>query len=137
MGIADGKFRLVRLAAGGIAPVPLRLTACKMMLQGKSANMEASGPALNRLPAPLRVFVGAPAFCAAELKPIALWRLTPPTWGSRFPPGEVDQGNCHILNGWKLITLGLCPGGMAADRIPYPRLDARSGCSALEGMPPP
>jgi len=36
--IADGKFEFVRLAAGGIAPVPLRLTACETALQGKPAN---------------------------------------------------------------------------------------------------
>jgi xanthine dehydrogenase YagS FAD-binding subunit len=38
VGIVDRKFQLVRLAAGGIAPVPLRLTACERMLEGKSAN---------------------------------------------------------------------------------------------------
>jgi xanthine dehydrogenase YagS FAD-binding subunit len=32
--IDHGKFRLVRLAAGGIAPVPLRLVACEAALQG-------------------------------------------------------------------------------------------------------
>jgi xanthine dehydrogenase YagS FAD-binding subunit len=36
--IADGTFQLVRIAGGGIAPVPLRLTACERMLQGKPAN---------------------------------------------------------------------------------------------------
>ncbi|QAU44000.1 FAD binding domain-containing protein [Bradyrhizobium guangzhouense] len=36
--IADGKFLLVRLAAGGIAPVPLRLTAAEVALNGKIAN---------------------------------------------------------------------------------------------------
>jgi xanthine dehydrogenase YagS FAD-binding subunit len=41
VGIADGKFQLVRLAAGGIAPVPLLLTACERMLQGKPANAAA------------------------------------------------------------------------------------------------
>jgi xanthine dehydrogenase YagS FAD-binding subunit len=41
VGIADGKFQLVRIAAGGIAPVPLRLTACERMLQGKPANAAA------------------------------------------------------------------------------------------------
>jgi xanthine dehydrogenase YagS FAD-binding subunit len=41
VGIVDGKFQLVRLAAGGIAPVPLRLTACESMLQGKPAIAEA------------------------------------------------------------------------------------------------
>ncbi len=47
-GIADGKFRLVRLAAGGIAPVPLRLTACEMILQGKPANTEAIAEAAKQ-----------------------------------------------------------------------------------------
>jgi xanthine dehydrogenase YagS FAD-binding subunit len=41
VGIADGTFQLVRLAAGGIAPVPLRLTACESALQGKPANAAA------------------------------------------------------------------------------------------------
>ncbi|MDN4987641.1 FAD binding domain-containing protein [Bradyrhizobium arachidis] len=36
--IADGKFQLVRLAAGGVAPVPLRLTAAEVALHGKTAN---------------------------------------------------------------------------------------------------
>ena len=36
--IADGKFQFVRLAAGGVAPVPLRLTASEAALQGKPAN---------------------------------------------------------------------------------------------------
>ncbi|MGY3237013.1 xanthine dehydrogenase YagS FAD-binding subunit [Bradyrhizobium sp. USDA 4448] len=36
--IADGSFRLVRLAAGGVAPVPLRLTAAEVALHGKIAN---------------------------------------------------------------------------------------------------
>jgi xanthine dehydrogenase YagS FAD-binding subunit len=36
--IADGTFQVVRLAAGGIAPVPLRLTACESALQGRPAN---------------------------------------------------------------------------------------------------
>jgi len=36
--IVDGTFRLVRLAGGGIAPIPLRLTACEGLLQGKPAN---------------------------------------------------------------------------------------------------
>jgi xanthine dehydrogenase YagS FAD-binding subunit len=37
LGIADGKFQLVRVVAGGIAPVPLRLTACERTLQSKPA----------------------------------------------------------------------------------------------------
>ncbi|MBC9878021.1 molybdopterin dehydrogenase [Bradyrhizobium sp. INPA01-394B] len=36
--IADGKFQFVRLAAGGIAPVPLRLAAAEAALHGKIAN---------------------------------------------------------------------------------------------------
>ena len=36
--VADGKFQFVRLAAGGVAPVPLRLTASEAALQGKPAN---------------------------------------------------------------------------------------------------
>ena len=39
--IADGKFQFVRLVAGGIAPVPLRLTACENALQGAAANNAA------------------------------------------------------------------------------------------------
>jgi len=38
--ITGGKFQLVRLAAGGIAPVPLRLTAAEVQLTGKVANEE-------------------------------------------------------------------------------------------------
>jgi xanthine dehydrogenase YagS FAD-binding subunit len=34
-------FKFVRLAAGGIAPVPLRLTASEAALQGKPANAAA------------------------------------------------------------------------------------------------
>jgi xanthine dehydrogenase YagS FAD-binding subunit len=48
LAIADGKFQLVRLAAGGIAPVPLRLTACESMLQGKPANAEAIAQAAKQ-----------------------------------------------------------------------------------------
>ena len=36
--ITEGKFQLVRLAAGGVAPVPLRLTAAEVALHGKFAN---------------------------------------------------------------------------------------------------
>lgn len=35
--IANGAFDVARLAAGGIAPVPLRLAACETALQGKPA----------------------------------------------------------------------------------------------------
>ncbi len=36
--IEDGAFRFIRLAAGGIAPVPLRLAAVEAALTGKPAN---------------------------------------------------------------------------------------------------
>jgi xanthine dehydrogenase YagS FAD-binding subunit len=36
--IADGTFRFVRLAAGGIAPVPIRLKAAEAALEGRPAN---------------------------------------------------------------------------------------------------
>jgi len=36
--VRDGTFQLIRLAAGGIAPVPLRLTAAEAALQGKVAS---------------------------------------------------------------------------------------------------
>ena len=36
--ITDGTFELVRIAAGGIAPVPLRLNAAESVLQGAAAN---------------------------------------------------------------------------------------------------
>jgi xanthine dehydrogenase YagS FAD-binding subunit len=36
--IADGVFQFVRLGAGGIAPVPLRLAASEAALEGKPAN---------------------------------------------------------------------------------------------------
>ena len=36
--VADGAFQFVRLAAGGVAPVPLRLQAAEGVLQGKPAN---------------------------------------------------------------------------------------------------
>jgi xanthine dehydrogenase YagS FAD-binding subunit len=39
--VADGKFHFVRLAAGGIAPVPLRLISAEAALQGKPANAAA------------------------------------------------------------------------------------------------
>jgi xanthine dehydrogenase YagS FAD-binding subunit len=48
LGIADGKFQFVRLAAGGIAPVPLRLTACEATLQGKTASPEAIAEAAKQ-----------------------------------------------------------------------------------------
>jgi len=36
--VADGAFQFVRLAAGGVAPVPLRLSAAEAALQGKPTN---------------------------------------------------------------------------------------------------
>jgi xanthine dehydrogenase YagS FAD-binding subunit len=36
--VKDGTFQFIRLAAGGIAPVPLRLAAAEAALQGKPAN---------------------------------------------------------------------------------------------------
>ena len=45
--IVDGKFQLVRLAAGGIAPVPLRLTACETALQGQAASVAAIAQAAS------------------------------------------------------------------------------------------
>jgi xanthine dehydrogenase YagS FAD-binding subunit len=36
--VKDGMFQFIRLAAGGIAPVPLRLAAAESALQGKPAN---------------------------------------------------------------------------------------------------
>jgi xanthine dehydrogenase YagS FAD-binding subunit len=37
---SDGNFRQVHVAAGGIAPVPLRLTACEAALEGQPASAE-------------------------------------------------------------------------------------------------
>ena len=39
--VTDGTFQFIRLAAGGIAPVPLRLAAAEAALQGKPANAAA------------------------------------------------------------------------------------------------
>jgi xanthine dehydrogenase YagS FAD-binding subunit len=39
--VADGKFQFIRLVAGGIAPVPLRLTACETALLGREASAAA------------------------------------------------------------------------------------------------
>ena len=36
--VKDGAFQYVRISAGGIAPVPLRLAACEAALQGKHAS---------------------------------------------------------------------------------------------------
>jgi xanthine dehydrogenase YagS FAD-binding subunit len=39
--VKDGTFQLVRLAAGGVAPRPIRLTASEAVLQGKPAKADA------------------------------------------------------------------------------------------------
>jgi len=46
--IKDGAFQFVRLAAGGIAPVPLRLVAAETALQGKPANIATIAVAAER-----------------------------------------------------------------------------------------
>jgi len=46
--VAGGRFRFVRLAAGGIAPRPLRLTASEALLLGAEANDETIGEAARR-----------------------------------------------------------------------------------------
>ena len=46
--IKDGTFQFVRLAAGGIAPVPLRLAAAEAALQGKPANIGMIAVAAER-----------------------------------------------------------------------------------------
>jgi xanthine dehydrogenase YagS FAD-binding subunit len=46
--IKDGSFQFIRLAAGGIAPVPLRLNAVEAALQGKPANTAAIAVAAER-----------------------------------------------------------------------------------------
>ena len=59
--IADGKFQFVRLAAGGIAPVPLRLTAAEAGLAGKVASAAsiaeaAKVAALGAKPLPMTAY---------------------------------------------------------------------------------
>jgi xanthine dehydrogenase YagS FAD-binding subunit len=46
--IKDGAFQFIRLAAGGIAPVPLRLAAAEAALQGKPANLATIAVAAER-----------------------------------------------------------------------------------------
>lgn len=46
--IKDGAIQFIRLAAGGIAPVPLRLNAVETALQGKPANIAAIAVAAER-----------------------------------------------------------------------------------------
>lgn len=36
--VSGGAFQFIRITAGGVAPVPLRLSACEAALQGKPAN---------------------------------------------------------------------------------------------------
>jgi xanthine dehydrogenase YagS FAD-binding subunit len=38
--LSGGSFQRIHIAAGGIAPVPLRLTACQAALEGKPANAD-------------------------------------------------------------------------------------------------
>ncbi len=45
--VTDGVFEFVRLAAGGIAPVPLRLSASETALRGKPATSAAIADAAN------------------------------------------------------------------------------------------
>jgi xanthine dehydrogenase YagS FAD-binding subunit len=46
--VVDGKFQFVRLVAGGIAPVPLRLMACEAALQGRAASTAAIAEAAKQ-----------------------------------------------------------------------------------------
>jgi xanthine dehydrogenase YagS FAD-binding subunit len=46
--IADGRFKFVRIAAGGIAPVPLRLTALEAALDGAAATSAAIADAAKK-----------------------------------------------------------------------------------------
>src|SRR6185369_14069636 len=46
--IKDGAFQFIRLAAGGIAPVPLRLEAAEAALQGKQVNIATIAIAAER-----------------------------------------------------------------------------------------
>jgi len=46
--IKDGTFQFVRLAAGGVAPVPLRLATAEAALQGKRAHAAAIAVAAER-----------------------------------------------------------------------------------------
>jgi len=59
--IVDDKFQLVRLVAGGVAPVPLRLAACETALQGKAASVAtiaqaASHAASGARPLPMTAY---------------------------------------------------------------------------------
>ena len=53
--VKDGTFQFIRLTAGGIAPVPLRLAAVEAALQGKAANAaNIARPPSRPSPAPSR-----------------------------------------------------------------------------------
>ena len=46
--VADGVFKFVRLAAGGIAPVPIRLLAAEAAIEGKPANTATIADAASK-----------------------------------------------------------------------------------------
>jgi xanthine dehydrogenase YagS FAD-binding subunit len=46
--ISGGSFRLIRIAAGGIAPVPLRLLAAEAAVQDATATMASVAEAAQR-----------------------------------------------------------------------------------------
>src|SRR4029078_52828 len=46
--IKDGTFQFIRLAAGGMARVPLRVAAAEVALQGKAANIATIAVAAER-----------------------------------------------------------------------------------------
>jgi xanthine dehydrogenase YagS FAD-binding subunit len=46
--VSAGSFQLIRIAAGGIAPVPLRLSASEAALQGKPVNPASIADAASR-----------------------------------------------------------------------------------------
>jgi xanthine dehydrogenase YagS FAD-binding subunit len=46
--VTSGTFQFIRLTAGGIAPVPLRLAACEAALQGKPASAEVIAEAARQ-----------------------------------------------------------------------------------------
>jgi xanthine dehydrogenase YagS FAD-binding subunit len=52
--VAAGSFRFIRITAGGIAPVPLRLTASEAVLQGAAANAAAIAEAAKQATAGAR-----------------------------------------------------------------------------------
>ncbi|MFH1343747.1 MAG: FAD binding domain-containing protein [Pseudomonadota bacterium] len=48
--VTSGIFQFIRIAAGGIAPVPLRLAACEAALQGKPAEAAVIAEAARQAP---------------------------------------------------------------------------------------